>query len=386
MRRSICLVLAAFLVTAPAAYAQDPGADARAAYEAALAEYKDDVRRIEALWSEYQTADEARRDAIQQENRALVAAAQEKLDAMVEAALDAFRAAPMADPQVSDLLVAVAEFQVVGKGAGGGGDQYESALPILQALVDGGHDKAELPLWGLLAAVATNDFDLADKFAQKAIESGAVGKAPAGGDAAEETWGLAMRYLQEKDRFRERWEAEKAVRDADAAADDLPRVKVETSKGDLVIELFENQAPTATANFLALVKKGFYNGVPVHRVIPHFMAQGGDPTGTGTGGPGHSIACECYRPDARDHFRGTLSMAHAGRDTGGSQFFLCFVPTDHLDGRHTAFGRVVEGLDVLGELQVVDPQERGATRDEIVKATVLRDRGHAYDYKKLPGR
>jgi cyclophilin family peptidyl-prolyl cis-trans isomerase len=115
------------------------------------------------------------------------------------------------------------------------------------------------------------------------------------------------------------------------------------------------------------------------------MAQGGDPTGSGSGGPGYHIACECYRDDARHHFRGTLSMAHAGRDTGGSQFFLTFVRTSHLDGKHTAFGRVIEGLDVLSHIQRVDPQQpSGVQPDEIVKATVVRKRDHEYQPKTLP--
>ena len=129
------------------------------------------------------------------------------------------------------------------------------------------------------------------------------------------------------------------------------RVKLSTTRGDIVIELFENEAPQAVANFLTLVKDGFYDGVVFHRVLPGFMAQGGDPTGTGSGGPGYSIKCECYQPNYRRHFRGSLSMAHAGRDTGGSQFFLTFVPTSFLDGKHTVFGRVIEGMDVAAGLK-----------------------------------
>ncbi|MEM6799386.1 MAG: peptidylprolyl isomerase [Planctomycetota bacterium] len=165
----------------------------------------------------------------------------------------------------------------------------------------------------------------------------------------------------------------------------MPRVKFATSKGDIVIELFENEAPQAVGNFVTLVKQGFYDDVVFHRVLPRFMAQGGDPTGTGTGGPGYNIRCECYQDNARKHFRGTLSMAHAGRDTGGSQFFLTFMPTSHLDGKHTVFGRVIEGMPVLAELQRVDPGE-GGNIDRIVKAEVLRDRGHEYTFEKLPGR
>ncbi|MDA0254496.1 MAG: peptidylprolyl isomerase [Planctomycetota bacterium] len=180
-----------------------------------------------------------------------------------------------------------------------------------------------------------------------------------------------------------------ARRKAEAEADDLPRVKISTSAGDLVVELFENEAPNTVANFITLVEKGFYDGTPFHRVIGGFMAQGGDPTGTGSGGPGHRIACECGREDARLHFRGTLSMAHAGEDTGGSQFFLTFRPTDHLDGRHTVFGRVIEGDDVLAKLvRTQDAQGRpvpGVEPDTIVKAEVLRKRDHPYVAEMLPG-
>src|SRR5690606_38212204 len=141
-------------------------------------------------------------------------------------------------------------------------------------------------------------------------------------------------------------------------------------------ELFENEAPTTVANFITLVKKGFYNGVTFHRVLPWFMAQGGSPDGSGTDGPGYTIRCECYQPNHRKHFRGSLSMANTGqRDTGGSQFFLTFTPTRHLDGKHTVFGRVIEGMEVLGKLQLRDPAmgEPLPEPDRIVTAEVLRD-------------
>lgn len=355
-------------------------------YPTALEDYKSEIRGIEKLWSEYQTADEARQQSINEELKPLVAQAKVKLNAMVEAAIEAYRANPKGDPKVTELLLSVAEHQVVGKAEQGGGDQYETALPILEALVDGGAEKPELPLWGVLAAVCANEFDLADKFAKIAIESGAVRSQPGESEEAQAVFAQAIDYLQSKDKYRARWEQEQKIREAEASTDDLPRVKMTLDKGEVVIELFENEAPIATANFLSLVKKGFYDGVVFHRVLPRFMAQGGDPTGTGTGGPGYSIACEVDAPGARDHFRGSMSMAHAGRDTGGSQFFLCFVPTDFLDGRHTAFGRVVEGLDVIGEIQVIDPQKGGPNPEKILKAEVIRDRGHGYEFKKLPGR
>ncbi|MEX0712393.1 MAG: peptidylprolyl isomerase [Pirellulales bacterium] len=167
------------------------------------------------------------------------------------------------------------------------------------------------------------------------------------------------------------------------AENDLPQVSLQTSQGDVVIELFEDQAPGTVANFINLVEQGFYDGLKFHRVIENFMAQGGCPKGTGTGGPGYAIACECYRPDARQHARGSLSMAHAGKDTGGSQFFITFKPTPHLDGKHTVFGQVITGMEVVDELRRSDA---GGQPDKIVEARVLRKRDHPYEPQKLPSR
>ena len=151
------------------------------------------------------------------------------------------------------------------------------------------------------------------------------------------------------------------------------------AEGTLVIELFENEAPGAVGNFVSLVQKKYYDGLTFHRVLPGFMAQGGDPSGNGSGGPGYQIYCECNKPEARMHFRGSLSMAHAGPDTGGSQFFLTFLPTTQLNKRHTVFGRVIEGFDVLAKIQRRDPQAPNPPLpDRIVKAEVVRKRDHEY--------
>lgn len=133
----------------------------------------------------------------------------------------------------------------------------------------------------------------------------------------------------------------------------LTRCVMSTEGGDMVIELYPDAAPNTVANFHALAADGFYDDLTFHRVIPGFVAQGGCPNGTGTGGPGWSIACET-KGNPHKHLEGSLSMAHAGRDTGGSQFFLVLEPQPHLDGVHTVFGRVVEGLDVLQEIKKGD--------------------------------
>jgi peptidyl-prolyl cis-trans isomerase B (cyclophilin B) len=128
-----------------------------------------------------------------------------------------------------------------------------------------------------------------------------------------------------------------------------------TEKGQMTIEFFEKDAPKAVKNFTDLAKRGYYDGVTFHRVIPDFMIQGGDPTGTGAGGPGYSIECETSGGN-QYHDRGVISMAHRGRNTGGSQFFICHSRnnTAHLDGVHTCFGKVVDGLDVIDAIKQGD--------------------------------
>jgi peptidyl-prolyl cis-trans isomerase B (cyclophilin B) len=135
----------------------------------------------------------------------------------------------------------------------------------------------------------------------------------------------------------------------------MSRVKISTSKGDMIAELYDDETPITTGNFKRLIEKKFYDGLNFHRVIPNFVVQGGCPNGMGNGGPGYTIQCEVTAPK-QYHDRGVLSMAHAGRNTGGSQFFICHnrQGTQHLDGNHTCFGKVVEGLDVLDQIRQGD--------------------------------
>jgi peptidyl-prolyl cis-trans isomerase B (cyclophilin B) len=118
--------------------------------------------------------------------------------------------------------------------------------------------------------------------------------------------------------------------------------------GEIVIDLFDQDAPNTVANFEKLASSGFYNGLNFHRVIPGFVAQGGCPNGSGMGGPGYTINCEI---NPNKHERGTLAMAHAGRNTGGSQFYICYAPQPHLDGGHTVFGKVVKGMEFVDEFK-----------------------------------
>jgi len=152
-----------------------------------------------------------------------------------------------------------------------------------------------------------------------------------------------------------------------AMTEPLPQATIQTVKGAIVLELAEDDAPNTVANFINLAEKGFYDGLTFHRVIADFMVQGGCPDGTGTGGPGYVIADE-LSPRQR-HTRGVISMANAGPNTGGSQFFITHVACPHLDGKHAVFGVVTSGMDVVDKIQ------KG---DKITKVTIAHKRDHPY--------
>ena len=140
--------------------------------------------------------------------------------------------------------------------------------------------------------------------------------------------------------------------------------QLKTERGDVVVELYADRAPRTVENFVNLARSGFYDGTTFHRVIPGFMAQGGDPTGTGSGGPGYQFGDE-FDPMLRHSGPGIVSMANAGPGTNGSQFFITFGPTPHLDDRHTVFGRVTEGMDVVRSIRERDPQRDREPGDRI---------------------
>ncbi len=140
--------------------------------------------------------------------------------------------------------------------------------------------------------------------------------------------------------------------------------RFKTEKGDIVVDLYADRVPLTVENFVNLARAGFYDGTTFHRVIGGFMAQGGDPTGTGTGGPGYQFGDE-FDPSLRHDGPGTLSMANAGPGTNGSQFFITHGPTPHLDDRHSVFGRVSEGMDVVMALRERDPQRDREPGDKI---------------------
>ena len=344
---------------------QDP-AKAKAEFEAARRQEKDLIAELTLLQAEYHQP-----NADQKAVAAKFEVARDKIPATKDRLETAAFALAMADPKnpaARELcgVVIASRLQV---------DDAVDAVRLAAILDKAGAADGNIDMMAAAGAMMLSRLDEAVEWLTKAEANGIQKPKIA-----------ELRASVEDER--PKVEAEMAARKADAAADDRPRVTITTSKGDVVVELFEDEAPNTVANFVSLVEKGFYDGTPFHRVIGGFMAQGGDPTGTGSGGPGHVIDCECELPTARKHFLGSMSMAHAGKNTGGSQFFLTFRPTEHLDGKHTVFGRVIQGFEVLPKLARTQTQDGkpipGLQPDTIVKATVLRKRDHAYEPKTSP--
>jgi len=369
MRLPPLIVVVAALVASPAR-CQTPEVEAAPDAAQALAEMaaagkalKDHVAELTVLQAKYHQpkADQGAIERKFNEVHAQARAASERL----ETAAFAVAVADPKNEQAREITGAVVAAALKH-------DDPTRALELVALLDKAGAAPAGVLLMAASAAMLTSDLDAAQAWLDKAAAAGAD---------KDQVAGLGEALAEERPKVKE----ETARRAADAKADDLPRVKITTTKGDIVVELFENEAPNTVANFISLVEKGFYAGTPFHRVIGGFMAQGGDPTGSGKGGPGYVIDCECAKPEARKHFLGSLSMAHAGPNTGGSQFFLTFRPTTHLDGKHTVFGRIVEGLDVLPALTRTEGETAsGGPPDRIVKAEVVRKRSHPYEPQTKP--
>ncbi len=342
----------------------EPAAATAADFPKLYAEWKQHLTRFAQLRQLFQTDPSADKQKIQAEAKQIADQVQALMPQLVESAKLAYAAAPNQSKELNEFLVAALADAV-------NSDDYEHGSELAKLLIA---NKLENPNLDILAGIAlfnTNEFEAAAGHLQAAKDKKAINQD-------------GLRLLDSVEDYKTKWAREQKFRAADAKANN-PRVKLETSKGDVVIELFEDQAPNTVANFISLVDKKFYDGLSFHRVIPGFMAQGGDPNGDGSGGPKYTIPDEVANPDHREHFRGTLSMAKTqAPDSGGSQFFLCFVPTPHLDGLHTVFGRVVEGMDVLAKLTKTEGVPGKPTPDKIVKATVISKRDHAYEPKTKP--
>lgn len=360
--------------------AADP--PAKAAAGAKLAEFnklfmdwKGMLGKLRQLRDDYRQANRADKPAIEKQYNQLL----EQAEAMQSGLIDAAKAAFIENP-TEKANIEAADFLLGTMISCTQHDDYEAVVRLGNLLIEKKYPRKDVYGFVGLAAYMTDDLETAEKYLKMVEKDDFVSKFP------KELQTIVEEIITEPLKTKQRWQKEQAIRDAEAKANNLPRVLIKTSKGDIEVELFENEASNTVANFVSLVEAGFYNGTAFHRVLPQFMAQGGDPKGDGTGGPGYTIACECYEPNHREHYRGSLSMANTGQpNTGGSQFFLTFVPTHYLDGRHTVFGRVIKGFEVLAKLQRRNPEQGDniPDPDRILEAKVLRKRAHPYTPKKV---
>lgn len=342
----------------------------RRQFEQVYGDWRSLVGELAALDLQYQIASADRCDDLRHRYGQLVAEGIAGQQQVTQAAIAAYAKAPEENADLAAFLTGIV-FLLVDQ------EEYEEALRLAQILLDRGVSHGELYVLAGTAAFAAGEFSLADKHLRRAQEEKA-------------SLGAAAEYLQDINYYKAAWEREKKLRSAESSAGDLPRVLLNTTQGEIELELFENEAPNTVANFISLVEQGFYNGLTFHRVLPRSMAQAGCPNGDGTGGPGYTIPCECYGEEHRVHFRGSVAMVNSGRNTGGSQFCLMFLPNQHVDGSQTVFGRIVRGIDVLARIQRRDPPDPFSvkinphqninvpTADKIIAAKVLRKRSHPY--------
>jgi cyclophilin family peptidyl-prolyl cis-trans isomerase len=367
----------------PATTAEPPErSPERAEYDRVFAEWKGFLAELRQLKEEYDRAEPEQRPELKKRYEEKVEKGNVLGAALLDAAVLACVRQPEENQDLADFLLQALHTHVVA-------EEYEEALRLAQILIDNKVGGYTPYFYAVIAASAVggDNFQYADDVLHVLDEKQVR---LAGRNNPFQT--LLDNCRRDLPKLKKAWARERKIREQEKLAGDLPRVLLRTNKGDIELELFENQAPNTVANFISLVEKGFYNGLTFHRVIPLFMAQAGCPNGNGTGGPGYTIKCECTRPDHRLHFRGSLSMARTDQpDTGGSQFFITFRPTPHLDGKHTVFGRVVRGIEVLARLQRREPpppEEEQFVKvpkaDVILEAKVLRKRDHPYEPKIIP--
>ncbi|MCL2304574.1 MAG: peptidylprolyl isomerase [Planctomycetaceae bacterium] len=355
---------------------------ANAEFHLAYKDWLERLKELRALKLEYQQAKPDRMIEIEKQYNEKVAVGTKKQPELTVLAFKAFEETPYKNPYVFMHIFSLIEWE-------SGRENYEKVVEYFQKMETYGIPETSRLLYVVagLSALKSMQYELADKWLAFAQNEKIPGM--------EKTY-LQFYLEQTDDKTRanmamlsmmqmtwESWEKELEIRKKEEAETDPakqnPQVLLKTNKGDIVLELFEDDAPNTVASFISLVNKGFYKNVVFHRVLPSFMAQGGDPKGTGTGGPGYMFDCECYKPDYRRHFRGSISMANAGPHTNGSQFFLTFVPTSFLDGKHTVFGRIVDGMEVLSDITRIDPEKENQPEpDKILEAKVLRCRPHEY--------
>ncbi len=294
--------------------------------------WKNALKELRRIQNQYHTTPPNELEQVQKLWDEQIAKTEQLIPTVRAAAIKVYQAFPNTDRETTQFLTKLLEDEVAT-------DRFEEAAELSRVLIDNQCDVAQVYRDAGIAHFAMHDFERASECLQRAAATNALAPPPNPDDKlAVRLAQLAIGMHSDAEKYKAFWAAEQEILKKEAEADDLPRVKFTTSKGDIVFELFENEAPDTVGNFISLVEKGFYDGLSFHRVLPGFMAQGGCPNGDGSGGPGYSIYDEFDKPNHRKHFRGYLSMAKTpAANSGGSQFFITFLPTGYLNGQHTAF-------------------------------------------------
>lgn len=347
-------------------------------YNKAVERWRKSLRDLTHAKVYYSISDESEREAAIER---WVQGMTEQLAAITEVhetGADAYAAGYQPQERLEQFLISLAAHDI-------DNGRFKLAYELLKRLKESGSEYPQLDAMLGNAAVFANQFVDAKAAMLRAQEQKILG--PEG-----QSW------LKQADTLQQLWEKEQKIRRQEAEADDLPRVLLHTTQGDIVIELYENEAPDTVANFIYLVEEGFYDGLQFFMVERATVAQTGCPTNNGKGTPGYSIYSEAFQPNARPHFAGTLAMAQPtdrdGRpvpDSAGSQFFISCRPAMRLNGQFTAFGRVIEGLAVVSLLQAQGeeaeknkvPGAPPTAPDRILYAKVLRKRDHKYVPNKV---
>lgn len=359
------------LLWAPLAFAQDAPATA----DAPAAGVAEQFASLREQWAEFSLELDKARYRVnnclpEQKNEAVLAydTLLESGNELLRQFADAAVAAYQADPTNADAeryLRIMMEHTLTA-------DRYEDVQRMAQAVIEHGKPDALTYEQAAVAAFEMGDLDSAERFFGESEKLGTLSEA-------------AQARRDTIPEWREKLAREMELRQQEVAADDLPRVTIATTKGDIVVELYEDQAPNTVANFVALADRKFYNGLEFYRVDNNFAAVTGCPLNRGTGGPGHEIVSESDREDRRPAMRGTLSMVNGGRDRCGSQFFIALSSSGvrNTETSNPVFGRVISGMNVVERLRRVNPDttSKDFSRERILDTQVERRRSHDYQPK-----
>ena len=342
-----------------------PSAEALAArqeFDQAIKPWRQLARHMQELRTRFLASNPENRKAVREEYGQVLEDSETVLRELVPVLKKAYAANPT-DSELTELMVTLALLYF-------DGDKFEGSLDLAETLIASGFPRPEIYNIAGQSAHEMDQLDVAEKYLRMGLDKNALNP-------------VGRQLLEDLPQRRAVVEGEMARRAADEAKGDLPRMRLHTTRGDIVLELFEDDEPNTVSSYLGLVADGSFDGLAFHRVISGFGAMSGSPNSDGQGGPGYETLFENDAEHARPHLRGYVSMVPLSKRTNGSQFFITLRPMSAkgLDGKQTVFGRVIEGMDVVARLRRYDVQEPNSLfdPDRILEATIIRRRGHRYD-------